>query len=799
LTGRVVLPKLYDGRDRTFFMVTWESLRLIDGKAQRGIVPRPEMLRGDFSRATDALGRPLTLNDTLARAPFPGNQIPVNRLDPVAMKMAEYFPAPNLTGAGVNNFLSTGNGADNSDNLGIKVDHNLTSRDRLTFSAFWRPRAVWDPVASSRSPLPIFGAENNTLDLLSYISYTRPIATSWFLDLKASFSRKTNNQRWPYGADRDWAGEIGFVGGTTNPASRGLPQFEATGYIILGPAYDLPKVWAFNNYQYTGAVTKLLGAHTFKFGGDFLRMQYFSRNYGDTRGRLTFNGRFTGETFADMALGWASGSRRQLDAAGPYHLVSNYSGYLQDDWKVTPSLTVNLGVRYELMKQPREKYNAWSMFLPELGKVVIAGRGTLSQAEFDQRLKTVPAGMVTMAPDAGLPPTITRNDYTNFGPRVGFAWRLFGNTRTVLRGGYGIFYGSSSLYRMDEYADTYPFSINETYSISGTNPSLVTASNPFPEARRNAPGGVTSTYGQETSQPQSQYLQSWSLTIERELARATVIEVAYAGSKGTHLQRRFDINQPYREFELRQLRPYAGFTSIQIINDGSNSIYTSGSVTLRRRFNKQLTTRASYTYAKAIDESSNTGGTIQYNFSNAQDSRNLRSERGRSDFDIGHSFTALLNWEPVFSRHVLARNWQISATSTVYTGPPFTPRLGTFDFTAGGANRPDRIGKGALDLPTVDQWFDRAMFPPVPAGAYRFGSSGRNILDGPGTVNVNAGLSRRFYFAESRALQVRLESQNLPNHPNFNLPETRVDIISGATITRAKNNRMLTLAMRLEF
>jgi outer membrane receptor protein involved in Fe transport len=800
VSGRVFLPKLYDGRDRTFFLVTWESLRLVDGKSQRGIVPFPEMLNGDFSRVTDALGRPLALNDPFAvpRAPFPNNQIPASRLDPVSLKMAAYFPKPNLA-AGVNNFISQGNATTSNNNFGVKLDHRLSAADLLTLSVFWRPNAVWDPVASSRSPLPIFGSRNNTLDLLSYVGYVRPIGPSWLLDVKASFSRKTNNQRWPYGADRDWAAEIGFPGGTTNPVSRGLPQFEATGYILLGPAYDLPKVWVFNNYQYSGAITKIHAGHTLKFGGDFLRMQYFSRNYGDTRGRLTFNGRFTSSTMADMLLGWPSSSRRQLDAAGPYHLISNYSAYVQDDWKISPSLTLNLGLRYELMKPPREKFGAWSMFIQDLSKVVIAGHGNLSAEEFNRRLAIVPAQYVTSAADAGLPLSITSPDYTNFGPRGGFAWRMFGDTRTVLRGGYGIFYGSSSLYRMDDYADTYPFSINETYSVSGSNPTLVTASNPFPDVRRNAPGGVTSTYGQQSTRPHSQYLQAWNLTFERELAKGAVLEVAYAGSKGTHLQRRYDINQPYRELELRQLRPYTGFTAIQIISDGSNSIYSSGSVTIRRRFSRQLQVRGTYTFAKSIDESSNTGGTIQYNFATAQDSRNLKGERGRSDFDTGHSFAGLLSWEPNFSRHPLLRNWRISATSTIYTGPPFTPRLGSFDYTAGGASRPDRIGKGALPNPTVDQWFDRTMFPAVPLGSYRFGTSGRNILDGPGTVNINAGLSRRFRWSESGAVQFRFESQNLPNHPNFNLPETRVDIISGGTITRAKNNRMLTLGLRVEF
>lgn len=798
LSGRALLPRIYDGRDRTFFMFTWESLRLVDGKTQRGIVPQPEMLGGDFSKARGALGRPLTLTDPLARAPFPGNHIPLSRLDSVALKMAAFFPRPNLPGT-VTNFIAQGNATSANNNFGIKVDHRLTSRDRLTLSTFWRPNSVWHPVASSRSPLPIFGSANNTLDLLSYVSYMRPVGATWFFDFKASFSRKTNNQRWPYGADRDWAAEVGFPGGTMNPAARGLPQFEAVGYIILGPAYDLPKVWSFNNYQYSGAATKIQGAHTFKFGGDFLRMQYFSRNYGDTRGRLTFNGRFTGETLADMLLGWPSSSRRQLDAAGPYHMISNYSAYVQDDWKVMPTLTLNLGLRYELMKPAREKFGAWSMFMPELGKVIIAGHGNLTEQQFGERLKMAGAQNVAMAADVGLPQTITRTDYNDFGPRFGFAWRIFGSKSTVLRGGYGIFYGSSSLYRMDEYSDTYPFSINETYSVSGTNPTLVTASNPFPEARRNAAGGVTSTYGQQSTRPHSQYLQSWSLTLEREIAANTVLEVAYAGSKGTHLQRRYDINQPYREFELRQVRPYAGFNSIQIISDGSNSIYSSGSITLRRRFSKSLLARATYTYAKSIDESSNTGGTIQYNFANAQDSRNLRLERGRSDFDIGHTFAGLLTYMPRFSRNLFLRNWQISAATSIYTGPPFTPRLGTFDYANGGASRPDRLGNGTLDEPTVDQWFDRTMFPAVPLGSYRFGTSGRNILDGPGTININAGLSRRFHFSESGAVQFRLESQNLPNHPNFNLPETRVDILSGGAITRAKNNRMITLGMRVEF
>jgi outer membrane receptor protein involved in Fe transport len=794
--GPVYIPKIYDGRNRTFFMVTWESLRSTAGETQRGIVPTAAELRGDFSLAVDALGKPLKITDTLAKSPFPNNQIPANRMDPVSMAMAKYFPAPNLTGT-ANNFIAQGNGTSNFDNIGIKIDHNLTDRDRLTASIFRQNNSSWDPVASGRSPLPIFGSANNPLNILSYLRYVRSITPAMYLEASANFSRKTNNQAWPYNSAYD-ASTIGFTGGIQNPIAKGLPQVEAVGYIILGPAYDLPKIWAYNNYQYNASLTWIKGRHSLKFGADFLRYQYFSRSYGDTRGRFQFNGRFTGESFADMELGWLSSSRRQLDAGGPYHLLSSYSGYVQDDFKVSPTLTLNIGVRYDVMKPPKEKFNALSMFIPDIGKQVMAGTGTLSQADFAARIAGVGGANVVMAKDLGLPDTIVSTNYLNFAPRFGFAWRPFGHAKTVVRGGYGIFYGSSSLYRMDEYSDTFPYSITNTYSISSTNPTLVTMSSPFPTTRQST-SGITSTYGRPDTSPKSQYIQSWSMTIERELARGTVLEIAYAGSKGTHLERRYDVNQNYREQALSALKPFPAFSSINIIADSSNSHYNSGSVTLRRRLSNQFFVRASYTFAKSIDETSNTGGTVQYNFPIAQDSRDLAAERGRSDFDIGHSFAASFVFAPKLSHNVLLRDWQISGTSTIYTGPPFTPKLGTVDYTNGSASRPDRLSKGTLDNPTVDQWFDRTAFPIVPLGSFRFGTSGRNILDGPGTFQVNMGLSRKIKFAETKALQFRVDSLNMPNHPNFNLPENRVDILSGGTISRAKANRSLTLGARLEF
>lgn len=798
-SGPVWIPKLYKGKDRTFFMVTWESLRLTGGQTQRGIVPQPEMLRGDFSKAVDAFGRPLAIVDPLnARQPFAGNRIPESRLNPVSLAIAKYFPAPNLTGS-ANNLIVQGNGTTSYNNFGIKVDHNFSPSDRVTFSTFWRPNQTWDPLVNGRSPLPQFGLANQTLDLLSYVRYLRTVSPSMFLELTANFSRKTNNQGWPGSPERDWAADVGFTGGITNPSVRGIPQVEATGYILLGPAYDYPKIWAFNNYQYAGTMTWIKGKHNVKFGADFLRMQYFSRQYGDTRGRVQFLGRFTNEPLADLVMGWPQSTRRQLDAAGPYHLISNYSGFIQDDFKITSRLTLNVGMRYELMKPPQEKYGAWSLFVPSIGKIVISGKGVLSDAEFAQRIAVSGVQQnVTTAEAAGLPKPIRKPDVNNFAPRFGFAWRPFAGNRTVIRGGYGMFYGSSSIYRSDEYSDTYPFSINETYNAVTNNPLMLTMSDPFPIARRSV-GGVTSTFGQE-SKLSDQYLQSWNLTLEREFGKGTAVEIAYAGSKGTHLPRRYDLNQQARILGVGNgVRPYPAFSSINITNDGSNSIYNSGSFTVRRRFNRQFFVRATYTYSKSIDESSNTGGTIQYNFPIAQDSRNLKGERGRSDFDIGHAFAASFIASPSFSKHVALRRWQVAGTATAYTGQPFTPKVANFNFTNGEASRPNRIGKGMLDERTVDRWFDRTVFPVVPVNSFQFGSSGRNILDGPGTFNVNASISRRFQVSEGAAVQFRAESFNVMNHPNFNLPENRVDIISGGVISRVKGNRTIQLGLRVEF
>jgi hypothetical protein len=288
--------------------------------------------------------------------------------------------------------------------------------------------------------------------------------------------------------------------------------------------------------------------------------------------------------------------------------------------------------------------------------------------------------------------------------------------------------------------------------------------------------------------------------VERELGRGTVLEVAYAGSKGTHLPRQYTLNQqPLIPGVKAGPRPIPIFASIATFADISNSIYNSGTATLRRRLSDQLFFRATYVYAKSIDESSNTGGVVAADYPVAQNSYDLRAERGRSAFDVGHTMAVSFIWRPNLSRNMFLRDWQVAGTTTAYTGPPFTPKVANFDITTGGAGRPNRIAKGTLPNPSPDQWFDRTAFPIVPVGAFQYGDSGRNVLDGAGTFSLNTSVSRRFRMGEAKAVQFRWEAFNITNRTSLGLPQTQVDVLNGATISSAKAPRQMQLALRLEF
>jgi hypothetical protein len=332
-----------------------------------------------------------------------------------------------------------------------------------------------------------------------------------------------------------------------------------------------------------------------------------------------------------------------------------------------------------------------------------------------------------------------------------------------------------------------------TNNSQASNPNFLTLSSPFPVAP-SLTQNVVSVNGFQFH-PANPYTQSWNLTAEREIGSGSALEVGYIGSKGTHLSHQTNINQPFRSAAAAPNFPvpYNGWSTINYIGFNTNSIYNAASFTFRRRLADSFFYRASYTYAKSIDTGSIFLGQA------VQDPRNMRLERGRSDFDIGHTFTMAFSWEAPKRSNILLRGWQLSGTGIARTGLPFTPTVSNVNVNLGQATRPNRVAKGTVSDPTPQQWYDVSAFPQVPTGAFAFGTSGRGILDGPGALSLNLSFSRNFVVREKNRFQFRWEAFNFLNRANFGQPVVTVNTPNAATITNAGAARTMQAGLRYSF
>jgi hypothetical protein len=454
---------------------------------------------------------------------------------------------------------------------------------------------------------------------------------------------------------------------------------------------------------------------------------------------------------------------------------------------------------------------------------------------------------VVTAKQVGRGRSVTSTDWINFSPRVGLAYRI--REGTVLRGGYGMFLGGDILNNLrNSLSNQFPFSINQNFVGVNNNPSQVSLATPFPDARATLTG--TTNVAGFTMDPKQSYLQSWNLTIERELFRDTTVEMDYRGSKGTHLQRLYDFNQPFRDLDSYIAgegfaRPIPEWNAINIYNTGSNSIYNAFNISWRKRSRGGLFWRVNYSYSKSIDDASQVNGASNGGFAGALDSRNLRLDRARSDWDRLHVFTmvgslnmpfgARRRWGSNWNRLVdgILGGWQLSGTATAYSGAPFTVETVTPNLNLGGSARPNRIRNGAVsadahagkkgaDFP----WYDGSAFEAVPcyivpgtappAGCaesrygfapFALGNSGRNILDGPGLFSADLALAKNFRIRENHNLQVRIESFNFLNHTNFIVTDamTQFDSLTAGllsqvgTVGRGGGPRIFQYAVKYRF
>ena len=809
LNGPIYIPKLYNGRDRTFFLVSWESYREISGNNRLGVIPTELEHNGNFSQTRDTKGKLISLLDPFANTPFAGNVIPASRWHSVATKLMPWYPMPNRPGQ-VNNYAVNANDTNDWNSLLVKVDHRVKEKGTISGRVIYRKSTSLNPF--SGSDMGTFGNIATSSPFMAGLSYTHMFAPTVINETRATVNLGGNKDISLH-QYHNWNKDLGITGATTNPNMVGFPKFNLVGAGGLGNMQladngSAPMNPGIHTYELADTLTWVKGNHLMKFGWSYFRFQFFMPTNGSLNGQFNFRANFTGNSIGDFILGLPGDTTRRLGDIKSYMFSSTYGAFVQDDYRLSSRLTLNIGLRYELMPPQYEKYGQYANFIPELGKLIIASDRTvpnLQQMVADNGL----TGKVALAKDYGIPRSLAYGNEMDFAPRFGLAYRM--SNKTVVRSGYGIYYAQSMTNTLRrDLSNVFPFTLSQTFNSVKTDPSVLTMSNPFPDALAKN-GGTTDANGYNWK-ARPQYMQQWNLTLERELAKGVTVEMSYVGSKGTHLGFRYDLNQPFYDPALMlpggsYPRPYSQYQGITYYDFAGDSSYHGGTVTARKRLSRGAFFRVSYTLAKSLDNSSQFADNTNGGIPGVQNSRNFSMDRGRSDWDRRHalamSFVTDLPYRQMFLPEVVAktllRGWQLSGTGTMYSGQGFTPRVQNASLNQGDANRPDRIASGKLDNPGPDAWFDLSAFPVVPRGSYRFGNAGRNIVDGPGQINLNVAVVRNFRVKERGNVQFRWESFNATNHTNLRLPVNNLSLANAGTITGANNSRSMQFGLRFQF
>ena len=791
VSGPVILPKIYHGKDRTFFLFSWESYRQDSPSPVLSVVPTLAQRNGDFS-AQPAMKNPLS---TPANAPFPGNVIPMSLQSPVALKAQGFIPLPNYRGA--SNFYADAPNPSASDSYVAKIDQKILQAGNLSFKYLTNRGSSVSPYGNGGNT-GLFGTIGYSHNSLYGLTYTQAFTPQVINEARFGVSRTIGHYAGAH-SGTDYNSQIG-VPGPSDPGLVGFPIFTISGYAQIGDPPGWPNTYTSTQFNTSDTLTWVKGTHVIKLGGDILDWRMSEATSTNERGTFQFTGFWTSQPYADFLMGLLNADSREVTWSTDYLSNPSYSLFAQDDWKVNSNLTLNLGFRYELTYPVSEKYGRLTNFVPALNRLVVSSTsGTAPGVSFSN------ATQVETAQQAGLPSSLVQPDDKNFAPRLGFAYRPFGGNRTVVRGGYGIFYGSPGLW-INLYAAlsaVFPFSITQTINRTAS-PTYLTLSDPFPVAP-NLAGTSTTVTGFQTPML-TPYAQNWNFIVEQSLGALMAIEIGYTGSKGTHLSRGYNLNEPFdRSASLPNgISPFPQWGTITYFCYCFDSSYNALTLTLRRRFAHNFFYRLNYSYSKSLDDGSELQGGGAGGYAGLQDAQNRALERGRADLDIPHSFTTAFSWVaphgigPAWS-NMLTRGWQLAGSGIAHTGVPFTPQVTNANLNLGEATRPNRIAKGTLSNPSVKDWYNLAAFPAVPTGTYSFGNSGRNILDAPGLIGINLALYRNFAVREKNNLQFRWEVFNVLNHANPGVPVTAVNAPNAGAITAAGASRQMQVALRYAF
>jgi len=873
-------------KNKTFFFADYDALREVKGLTLGNFVPTTAQRQGDLSDALTGTtlnlcgaGGPSNLDyDTgqlfdpastslftcpagsanagstiMVGNPIPGNII--TNIDPVAQKVLAGYPLPNRPGYPNYVNQTPRNRPDNQ--FGVRIDHSFGPKDQLFGRYLFAQSNITDPSAGYTS-LPGFGDKIFFRGQNLALGWTRTFGANLLNEARFGFQRNNPDENCE-NCENNPGKLAGFgINGLSalGPDMEGSPFVSFSGFSGAGDAGYRPISNVEMVEKYEDHLTWIRGRHTIVVGADLQFWQNLrQQNPYSPRGQLSFDGRFSSlagaipdvggvSGLADLLSGSPSGAARTLAYRNVNQVGSTFwSFYGQDDIRLSPALSLNLGLRYEYRANPVDKRDNIVSFAPLGAKFSGAGNGALVTALDDtmnDALCTDPAhsnlvtadGRCLIASSAQRSQlgftgrtrrTLVVPQKRDFAPRIGLTWRPLNSDKLIVRTGYGIFYDLSNLNTLEFVSGNPVFGPSQIFNTAFGSPPPLTNGVPTTTANVFASAVVPRVSEQYaglwvTPDFQAPRVQEWSFGIQSQLAQDWGLDVSYVATSGRHLDTlHYTANQPEPGVgDLQARRPYPDFNALAYFSADSNSNYHSLQAKLTKRFSNGLMFLTSYTFAKSTGNAEGNEGSWAAAGQFPQDDNNPGPNYGRTIYDVRHRVVFSPVWELPFGsgrrylnqrgvvNHILG-GWQLSVILSLQSGFPLTI-LSSQDFSNTGSSspRPDRTCSG-VGKKTLESWYDTGCFTTealqqaLSAGQPRFGNSGRNILDGPGQANFDIGLLKRFSLGERIKVQFRAEAFNFFNHPNFGGPDVSIGSPFAGVIGSAGEPRDIQFGLKVEF
>lgn len=806
--GPVMIPKVYNGKNRTFWFFNYEGQRQRSSSAATGLYPSRAQLQGNLADDSTGTGifptgspvcaaaptsrKCANVFDPLAspRAPFAGNIIPASRLDRTTQLAVQFIPvpnvavAPNLPSFPTFNTVGTPSQINDWDQYNVRIDHQVTSRDQVfgTYS--------WSDETRDLKALRPYGGEGFPLsNRLVTATWNRTFTPTILNEFRFGFNRSVTYRLSETSFTKDYAKEIfGLKNIATEPIVYGIPAFNVNGFSATGSISQAIGATD-ENLQFTDNFSVIKGKHNMRAGFQISRQAYFQVTNFSGNPSFTFDGRYSGlQTtagvgIADFLLGTPASAGGAVGDGQQDMRSTFYGAYIQDDWRILPNLTINIGLRYEFARSPVEINNHSLFFSPELKKVVLAGQGVR--------------------------PDIVDPDYNNWAPRFGFNWNPKFLKNFVVRGGAGIFYATDNFNEEQFKVNGPPFFQAQTLVGDPNTPNLFMRD--MLPSFSTSPAISPFTFDRLNRTP---YVSQWSFGIQKSFGTNWVLEAEYAGSTGSKLPQRRNLNAGRVDatglIPIANRIPFTGFGPGMLITyNGGWSSYNALTTKIERRFAQGLYFLGSYTWQKSLD----LGATDEFSTISTE---YKKWDKGRSTFDVPHRFVTSFAYELPFGKgrkfggnmskaaDLLVGGWQTNGILTFSQGQFQTLGLGSDWINVGSFSRsiPNVIGDPYAGTSKPDRYWNASAFDfPRDAQGNRIrvvGNAGRNTFQQPGVNNWDLSMFKNFRISERFNTQFRWETFNSLNHTQFGSANTNTQSPTFGAITGTRvTARRMQLGLKL--